>query len=134
LFNKINKGEYPPLDNRYSEPLRILIDMMLKVSPDERIDLKEVLKECENELKKKPKIDPYLIMDDIMEKLKLLDYENDFCTRFGRDKIVRIYFAFKDTGDEAKVEYFFDLCYWLMSFPGSSKRVRRVAFSSFQNK
>ena len=83
---------------------------------------------------KKPKIDPYLIMDDIMEKLKLLDYENDFCARFGKDKIVRIYFAFKDASDDAKVEYFFDLCYWLMSFPGSSKRIRKVSFGSFQNK
>lgn len=51
LFNKINKGEYPPLDNRYSENLRLLIDMMLKVSPEERIDLKDVLKACENEQK-----------------------------------------------------------------------------------
>jgi hypothetical protein len=44
LFNKINKGEYPPLESRYSENLRILIDLMLKVSPEERIDLKDVLK------------------------------------------------------------------------------------------
>lgn len=62
-------------------------------------------------LNKKPKIDPYLIMDDIMEKLKLLDYENDFCLQFRKDKIARIYFAFKDYKDtsDSKVEYFFDL-------------------------
>lgn len=27
----------------------------------------------------KPQIDSYLIMDDIIEKLSLLDYENSFC-------------------------------------------------------
>ena len=27
----------------------------------------------------KPQIDTYLIMDDIIEKLSLLDYENQFC-------------------------------------------------------
>ena len=71
-----------------------------------------------------------------MEKLKLLDYENDFWIKFRKDKIVRIYFAFKDFKDEddTKVEYFFDLWYWLMSFPGSSKRIRKVSFKSFPNK
>lgn len=44
LFNKINKGEYSSIDSRYSENLRILIDLMLKVNPEERIDLKDVLK------------------------------------------------------------------------------------------
>lgn len=84
---------------------------MLKVNPDERIDLKDVLKACEQESKKKPKIDPYLIMDDIMEKLKLLNYENEFCERYGKDKIVRIYFAYFDYKDNTtgKAEYFYDL-------------------------
>jgi len=136
LFNKINKGEYPPLDNKYSENLRLLIDLMLKVSPEERIDLKDVLKAWENEAQKKPKIDPFLIMDDIMEKLKLLNYEIDFCERFKRDQITRIYFAhndYKDTTDN-KVEYFYDICYWLMTFPGTNKRIRKKTFKSHKTK
>lgn len=84
LFNKINKGEYSSIDSRYSENLRILIDLMLKVNPEERIDLKDVLKAWDVESKKKPKIDPFLIMDDIMEKLKLLNYEVEFCERFNK--------------------------------------------------
>ena len=127
LFNKINKGEYPPLESRYSENLRILIDLMLKVSPEERIDLKDVLKACEIESKKKPTIDPYLIMDDIMEKLKLLNYEVEFCEKFRKPQIVRIYFAYKTFKEdtEKKVEYFYDLWYWLMMFPTSNKKIRK---------
>ena len=37
----------------------------------------------------KPKIDPYLIMDDIIEKLKLLDYERKFVMK----PISRIFFS-----------------------------------------
>jgi len=32
----------------------------------------------------KPPIDTYLIMDDIIEKLSLLDYENLFCKGYRR--------------------------------------------------
>jgi hypothetical protein len=56
---------------------------MLKVIPDERSGLEEVCAACEHE-HKKPKIDPYLIMDDIIEKLKLVDYENLFCKKYGK--------------------------------------------------
>jgi hypothetical protein len=82
-FQKII-GEYPPLNTQqYSEDLRLLIDNMLRVNPTERLEIKEVVKVCEIQRAnlKKPRIDPFLIMDDIIEKLKLLNYENLFCRK-----------------------------------------------------
>lgn len=38
-------------------------------------------------------IDPCLIMDDIIEKLQLLDYGNKFCKSRQRKPISRTYFA-----------------------------------------
>jgi len=41
----------------------------------------------------KPQIDTYLIMDDIIEKLSLLDYETAFCRGWKHKRISRVYFA-----------------------------------------
>ena len=40
LFQSINKGEYPPIDEKYPQELRFLIDSMLKVNPVERLEIK----------------------------------------------------------------------------------------------
>ena len=66
----------------------------------------------------KPQIDIYLIMDDIIEKLSLLDYETSFCKGWKHKRISRIYFAHPPHfGEDAtqRAHYFFDMCYWLMS-------------------
>lgn len=39
-------------------------------------------------------------MDDITEKLSLLDYENQFCKGWKQKKISRIYFAHPMSGAE----------------------------------
>jgi len=45
-------------------------------------------------------MDPVLIMDDIIEKLHLLDYQTKFCRAKGIRPLSRTFFAFKDnTGD-----------------------------------
>lgn len=52
---------------------------MLKLDPDQRFTIDMVCQLCETYKKSigsKPTIDIYLIMDDIIEKLSLLDYEN----------------------------------------------------------
>jgi hypothetical protein len=41
----------------------------------------------------KPHVDTYLIMDDIIEKLSLLDYENSFCKGWKHKKMSRVHFA-----------------------------------------
>ena len=48
----------------------------------------------------KPQIDTYLIMDDIIEKLSLLDYENAFCKGWKQKRISRIYFAHPTSGED----------------------------------
>ena len=110
---------YPPIPNRFSEQLRTLVDFMLRVKPEERLDINQVVELCKlqrENMAKRPKIDPFLIMDDIIEKLRLLDYENDFCRRMNRPQISRIYFSHDYDLDKQKFNYFFELCYWLMSF------------------
>lgn len=83
LFNKINKGEYEPITDQYSMKLRNIIYSMLKVNPEERASLKDIVEGCEANVKT-VRIDPYLIMDDIIEKLKLVNYEAQFCKPFGK--------------------------------------------------
>lgn len=44
LFTKINAGIYTPLSaSRYSSELRYLIDSMLRVDPNERVDINDVV-------------------------------------------------------------------------------------------
>lgn len=72
-------------------------------------------------MQNKPRIDPFLIMDDIMEKLRLLDYENNFCRPYNRPPISRIYFAYLEGPVQERLHYFYDMCYWLMSFSKVSR-------------
>jgi hypoxanthine-guanine phosphoribosyltransferase len=62
-------------------------------------------------------MDPVLIMDDIIEKLHLLDYLKKFCPKYNRRPISRTFFAIKCESEptELKVRYFVELSYWLMS-------------------
>jgi len=57
-------------------------------------------------------------MDDIIEKLHLLDYKSSFCHPRKLKSMSRTYFAIDgnaEDGNETKVAYLVDLCYWLMS-------------------
>lgn len=62
-------------------------------------------------------MDPVLIMDDIIEKLHLLDYTNKFCAKYKRKQISRTYFAIKSDTEptDEKVKYMYEISYWLMS-------------------
>ena len=60
------------------------------------MDLPQVLKICDEYISKqeeKPRIDPFIIMDDIIEKLRLLNYEINFCQKNNHEVIHKIYFA-----------------------------------------
>ena len=94
---------------------------MLKVDPDQRFDIDQVCQLCETYKKhmaNKPQIDTYLIMDDIIEKLSLLDYENAFCKGWKHKRISRVYFAHPPQNDEDEKErlhMLYDMIYWLIS-------------------
>ena len=61
-------------------------------------------------------MDPILIMDDIIEKLHLLDYQKRFCQVQRKPPLSRTYFAIKTDIEptDRKVQYFVELSYWLM--------------------
>jgi len=65
----------------------------------------------------KPQLDTYLIMDDIIEKLSLLDYENSFCRGWKHKRISRIFWAHPPTAEQynERIHVFYDMVYWLMS-------------------
>ena len=112
-------GEFKPIQSKYSEELRQIIQAMIVVDPAKRIDLTEVIEACKRYKAKResePQIDVTLIMDDIAEKLTLLDYQNKFCKTRGRKPIHRLYFAISQPSEPSaeKFYYFLDLCYWLM--------------------
>jgi serine/threonine protein kinase len=51
LFTKINSGVYQPLSaSRYSSELRYLIDSMLRVDPNDRVDINDVVIYCEKHI------------------------------------------------------------------------------------
>lgn len=51
---------------------------------------------------KKFTVDPCLIMDDIIEKLHLLDYQRQFCLTRGHKPLSRYYFAVDEQKSEPK--------------------------------
>lgn len=123
LFQTINKGEFPPLPNRYSEELKQVVNLMIQVTPQNRLSIDQVVELCEIQLKanvKKHKIDTFLIMDDIGEKLKLLDYEKNFCKVTNRKPISKVYFALESDKIE-QLRCFFDLCNWITSLRNPSQ-------------
>lgn len=148
LFQRITKGQYPPLSEKYSPELRALVNGMLKLDPDQRFEITHVMQLCETYkqmMGSKPSVDIYLIMDDIIEKLSLLEYENTFCKGWKHKRISRIYFAHADgNGDEqlTRVHILYDMVYWLMSLnkekvsskPWGPFLVPLFIFKSVQNK
>jgi len=39
LFQRITKGQFPPISEKYSQELRSMIMAMLKLDPDQRFDI-----------------------------------------------------------------------------------------------
>ena len=131
LFKKINSGLYPKIDNNKYKVAAKISEALLKVNPEERMELDQVLKICDEYISKqeeKPRIDPFIIMDDLIEKLRLLNYEINFCLKHNHEIINKYYFACnmygfnfdnkENTSKETypvQFAYFFDLCNWLMA-------------------
>ena len=87
----------------------------------------------------KPQIDTYLIMDDIIEKLSLLDYENAFCRGWKHKRISRVYFAHPPGPDEdesQRIHMMYDMIYWLLSLNKEQNKKQGVFinFKDFKGK
>jgi len=131
LFKKINSGLYPKIDNNKYKVAAKISEALLKVNPLERMELPQVLKICDEYISKqeeKPRIDPFIIMDDLIEKLRLLNYEINFCQKHNHEIINKYYFACNiygfsfDNKENSTKEtypvqfaYFYDLSNWLMA-------------------
>ena len=131
LFKKINSGLYPKIDNNKYKVAAKISEALLKVNPEERMELPQVLKICDeyiSQQEEKPRIDPFIIMDDMIEKLRLLNYEINFCQKHNHEIINKYYFACNiygfnfDNKENSTKEtypvqfaYFYDLSYWLMT-------------------
>lgn len=95
---------------------------MLNIDADKRFTIDQVVQLCEmyqKNVANKPQIDSYLIMDDIIEKLSLLDYENSFCKGWKHQRISRVYFAHPpidgQEDETQRIHMLYDISYWLMS-------------------
>ena len=131
LFKKINSGLYPKIDNNKYKIAAKISEALLKVNPEERMELPQVLKICDeyiSQQEEKPRIDPFIIMDDMIEKLRLLNYEINFCQKHNHEIINKYYFACNiygfnyDNKENSLKEtypvqfaYFYDLSNWLMA-------------------
>ena len=81
---------------------------MLKLDPDQRFDISQVCELCETykvNVGNKPQIDIYLIMDDIIEKLHLLDYSHKFCPSRGHRPISHTYFAIDQNTENEELKF-----------------------------
>eukprot|EP00347_Sterkiella_histriomuscorum_P000964 403373853 len=59
--------------------------------------------------------DPVIMMDDIVEMLKLLDYENKFCRQKGFKPLSRTFFALVSSNPSEQFMYFVQLVSYLLS-------------------
>ncbi|CAI2371586.1 unnamed protein product [Moneuplotes crassus] len=64
-------------------------------------------------------IDPEVLMEDIIEYLKLLNYEGDFCSERGLKPLSRCYFAVKFNPSD-QFMYFVSLVSWLLTLCGQT--------------
>lgn len=142
LFVRISKGDFAPLPDTVCSDFRELLDQMLALDPVKRIDVEQVLKICNAQVAAlvarvpgssshgTPKAhgsstsatapragpSPLLVMDDIVEKLKLLECEEKFLRPRGFPILHRCFFVQRVETPEAftQFEVMYELIQWLL--------------------
>jgi len=56
----------------------------------------------------------YAMMEDVLEQLKILDYEQDFCEKKGIEPFTRTYFSMPASNAGVQFKTFLDIVSWLM--------------------
>jgi hypothetical protein len=60
-------------------------------------------------------IDPYIMMEEILDSLKLLDYENKLIKQKGFKPLSRVYFAQAHSNPSDQFMYFISLVTWMLA-------------------
>jgi NIMA (never in mitosis gene a)-related kinase len=143
LFVRISKGDYPPLQESVGVEFRELVSGMLALDPEKRLHCSQVLEVCTARVatftagyahkdeaagdKKASQLagaigsrpsrpSPLLVMDDIVEKLKLLGCEEQFLRPRGYPFLHRCFFVQKVVLKEptTQFEVMYELLQWLL--------------------
>lgn len=129
LFVRISKGEYPPPPDTFGAELRKLVSEMLALDPQQRLDVSRVLQVCNAQVEalkaskqssaassSDHRPSPLLVMDDIVEKLKLLDCEEFLLRPCGFPNLNRCFFIqpMKLPGNLTQFHVMHTLLSWLL--------------------
>eukprot|EP00931_Biecheleriopsis_adriatica_P104564 TRINITY_DN79228_c0_g1_i1.p1 TRINITY_DN79228_c0_g1~~TRINITY_DN79228_c0_g1_i1.p1 ORF type:complete len:831 (+),score=203.19 TRINITY_DN79228_c0_g1_i1:149-2641(+) len=135
LFVRISKGEYPPLPETFDSEFRTLVTQMLALEPAKRLDVSKVLEICTARTtalaaaaskgsgtqvqseSRGMRPSPLLVMDDIVEKLKLLECEELLLRPCGFPMLHRCFFiqAVVLPGQLSQFHVMHALMRWLLS-------------------
>lgn len=131
LFVRISKGQYSPLPETFCAALRGLVVQMLHLDPTKRLDMSQVYQVCtaqaavaaqQDGVEQRTGPSPLLVMDDIVEKLKLLDCEEKLLRPRGFPLLHRCFFAlqFELPAGVSQFDVMFELIHWLLDLRGRS--------------
>ena len=65
---------------------------------------------------------PYLLMEEILERCKMHNYERLFLTKYSFKPLTHTYFAVASGNPTEQFHYFTSICAWLMSLQGTTWR------------
>eukprot|EP00163_Fabomonas_tropica_P006305 TRINITY_DN1588_c0_g2_i2.p1 TRINITY_DN1588_c0_g2~~TRINITY_DN1588_c0_g2_i2.p1 ORF type:complete len:668 (+),score=131.80 TRINITY_DN1588_c0_g2_i2:535-2538(+) len=97
IFKKIKNGEFKPIGDGYSQELRSMIHRMLSLEPEKRPSMPDVRsfakRQCEVYKQIQNQVSPLIVMDNVIEKLKLIDYEEGLLRPYSMLPLSRTEFA-----------------------------------------
>eukprot|EP00297_Palpitomonas_bilix_P004528 CAMPEP_0113878428 /NCGR_PEP_ID=MMETSP0780_2-20120614/6674_1 /TAXON_ID=652834 /ORGANISM="Palpitomonas bilix" /LENGTH=697 /DNA_ID=CAMNT_0000864891 /DNA_START=227 /DNA_END=2320 /DNA_ORIENTATION=+ /assembly_acc=CAM_ASM_000599 len=116
IFKKIHECKYEDLPATYSKELRDLAYSMIQTNPKDRPDIETVAK-LADDMCKRQKGNPHatLLVDLIIDKLKLLDYEVEFCREAGVKPLDKLKLVQKYPNTSSQFRYVSLLCHWLLA-------------------
>lgn len=153
LFVRISKADYPPLPETVSPDFRELVGWMLALDPEKRFHCSQVLEvcnarvaalvaslkgkdgasvqkaqQCSASTSRISRPSPLLVMDDIVEKLKLLECEEQFLHVHSFPLLHRCFFVQKVVlpGKISQFEVMFELIRWLLGQTSQREAKGRV--------
>uniref|UniRef100_A0A7S4BXW9 non-specific serine/threonine protein kinase n=2 Tax=Chrysotila carterae TaxID=13221 RepID=A0A7S4BXW9_CHRCT len=138
LFKKISTGQFEKLPTDYSKTLCELVRAMLQTDPTARPDMKTVLQVASKALaaheraetqaaadsagdgRRDTNADCFIVMEAVLDKLKLLDYEKGLLRQRNLPPLPRGYFTSESLWPaKAQFQYLYKLLCWLLQLTSS---------------